>query len=254
MEQIEEKNKAPRYKTVKIRVSQNEYTLIKEIAGETNVSTQIRDMFLDEQEFAFKNMPKINNHLLREVAMIVNNVNQLARAVNENKGRAREEESLYSMELLATIEKQVQEILDCNVMKVKGQREFKKLISSNETIREFSPINENRKREIKICFNQEQYEQLISKSEELGGKPVARVMREYFISQAERVKKAIPPAKYEMVSELNTAGTALNYIAKGVNERRKAGVSLVLHSVMAQLEMVQGLIEKIHNKETTNDF
>jgi hypothetical protein len=245
---IKEKQK---YQNVKIRVSQNEYTLIKEIIGDDKVSTQIRDMFLDEQEFAFKNMPKINRNLLREVAMIINNVNQIARAVNENKGRAREEEALFSMELLATIEKQVKEILHKNIVKVKGQRDFKKLISTNETIREFNPINENRKREIKICFNEKQYEQLISKSEKLDGKPIARVMREYFISQAERVKKAIPPARYEMVADLNEAGTYLNDVARGVNERRKAGVSLVLHSVIVQLEFIQGLIETIHNKEVT---
>lgn len=243
--------KKPKYKTVNIRVSEKEYTLIKEIIGEDKVSTQIRDMFLDEQEFAFKNMPKINNHLLREVAMIVNNVNQLARAVNENVGKAREDELDYAMELLANIERLVQEILDKNKIKTKGKRDFKKLISTDEIATDFKPINENRSREIKICFKDDQYEKLISRSIELGGKPVARVMREYFISQADRVKKAIPPIKYEMVAELNLAGTALNYVAKGVNERRKAGVSLVLYSVNYQLEMVQGLIEQTHNKEIT---
>lgn len=241
----------PKYKTVKIRVSEKEYTLIKEISGEGNVSSQIRDMFLDEQEFAFKNMPKINNHLLREVAMIVNNVNQLARAVNENVGKAREDELGYTMELLANIERLVQEILDNNIVKVKGQRDFKKLISTVDTVSEFGAINENRQKEITIYFNDEQCEQLISKSLERGKMPLARMMREYFITQAERVKKAIPPVKFEIVSELNLAGTALNYVAKGVNERRKAGVSLVLYSVIYQLEMVQGLIEQTHNKEIT---
>lgn len=249
MEQIIEKKEARKYKNVKIRVSQNEYTLIKEVAGDSNISSQIRDMFLNEEEFAFNNMPKVNRTLLREVAMIINNINQLARAVNENRGRTREEESVYTMELLATIEQQVQEILENNIVRLKGKRDFKKLIATDNIKNEFKPINENRNREIKICFNADQYEQLISKSEELDGKPIARIMREYFISQADRVKKAIPPIKYEMVADINTAGTALNYIAKGVNERRKAGVSLILHSVIAQLEMVQGLIEKIHNKE-----
>lgn len=250
---MDEKNKVKKkyqYYNVKVGVNKKEYTLLEEVLGDSLVSTQIRDMFLNSETISYYQIPKINRSLNREVVMIQNNVNQLSRAINENVGKAREDELLYSMDLLANITDMVEEIFQVNFTKINSKRAFKKLLST-QPLSQLNLLGRdgNKNKEIKICFNQEQYNLLQLRLEEFESKPIARILREYVMHQAYLIQVGIPVINYQLLSELNTAGTILNYVAKAVNERRKAGVSLVLASVIKGLEAVEKQITIIYTRE-----
>ena len=241
------------YKIIKMKLSENEYTLIQEITGGSKVSTQIRDMFINLEEFSFKNMPVLNFNLIAEVTKIVNNLDQLDRAVNESLYYSREDEVECVIELLSMIKERARAIVKKNVVPTKGSKDFKSLLSTEEIIEQSQEDRGPRYKEVQIPFTEEQYEKLLERMADYDDMTPAQTMREYFLTMAVRVDKLTPKANPRTIMELNKTGIALNHLARGVNKIRKVGGHIDLNLLMELLERIETMIIITYTKEMEND-
>jgi hypothetical protein len=252
--ELEIKQKAEsKYKYIKMKLSENEYTLIQEITGGSKVSTQIRDMFINLEEFSFKNMPVLNFSLIAEVTKIVNNLEQLDRAVNESRYYSREDEVECVIELLPMIKERARAIVKKNVVSTKGSKDFKSLLSTEEIKEQSQEDRGPRYKEVKIAFTVEQYEKLLERMADYDDMTPAQIMREYFLTMAVRVDKLTPKANPRTIMELNKAGIALNHLARGANKIRKVGGHIDLNHLMELLERVETMIIITYTKEMRDD-
>jgi hypothetical protein len=232
---MEESDK--RTKGFKIRFTENEYTFIEDLLGNESLSIQIRDLFINEDAFIYKAMPVFNHHLHREVAKIDNNINQLSRAFNLNLNSHNIKETEEAINLLATISIHKKEIDDAfSIIKEESQEEFKFESKGKRTI------------EAKVYFSDAEYEIAKAKADGMG-LPLAQALRENYIANADRKRNAIPKVPAILINRLNKIGIALNYIAKAVNERKKAKVSLLLSDVNYLLSIVLEKITELNNNK-----
>lgn len=96
-----EQEKEKRSIKLTIRLSQSEYEKIQEKC-EGQMAVWLRDLALDQhQEKPKKIVQAADPDLLRHLARIGNNLNQIARAVNMDAGRAEQLAQLAQLELIA---------------------------------------------------------------------------------------------------------------------------------------------------------
>ena len=75
--------KPKRAKSIKIRVSEDELSAMRERCDRPQLADWLRDLALGESKR--RPVPKADSELLRQLAAIGNNLNQLARWVNSTK-------------------------------------------------------------------------------------------------------------------------------------------------------------------------
>lgn len=246
---LSEPKTKPKYKTVKMKVTENEYTLIQELTGGIKVSSQIRDLFLDLQDFSFKTMPKVNYDLVREITRINNNLNQIVRAVTEAVNYLPEYQIEEAIKYITEIDRKTLDLIVINTSPASEYNTFKSLLATDNDLFTDREKDGPRYKEIKICFTDEQYELLTNKMEEFDGYTPAYIMREYFLLVAIKYNKLMPMVSEATVEQLNKTGYALNSVAKQINERRKAGLSLLMNRVNPQLNRVDEMVIAIYNRE-----
>jgi transcriptional accessory protein Tex/SPT6 len=92
-----------RKKEIKIRLSIDEFNRLNELKTKTHLAAWMREFCLNEVSVASK---KADPKLLRQIAGIGNNINQIARAVNT--------QNLSTLYQLGQIQKQLDEILNAH--------------------------------------------------------------------------------------------------------------------------------------------
>lgn len=239
----------PKYKTVKMKVTENEYTLIQELTGGSKVSSQIRDLFLDLQSFNFNNLPKHNYDLVTAVTRINNNLNQIIRAINEASDYLPEYQIEEAVNYIVNIDHKTLDLIAINTAPASEYKTFQELLSTDKELFLDREQDGPRYKEIKICFTEEQYELMLDKMKDFDGFTPAFIMREFFMISAIKYNKLIPKVSEATLEQLNITGLALNSVAKQINERRKVGLSLLMNRVNPQLYRVDQMITVIHNRE-----
>ena len=71
-----------RQKSIKVRLTESEYELLKKQANGQPMASYMRSVCLGNSQTPSKNTPKIHPQLLRQLAGIGNNTNQVARQIN----------------------------------------------------------------------------------------------------------------------------------------------------------------------------
>ena len=74
-----------RTRSIKIRVTNDEYDRLERLKSGSRLATWIRETCLGEAEQRECEMPTVSPVLLRQIAGIGNNLNQIARKVNSNE-------------------------------------------------------------------------------------------------------------------------------------------------------------------------
>lgn len=71
-----------RQKSIKVRLTESEYELLKKQANGSPMASYMRSVCLGNSQTPSKNTPNIHPQLLRQLAGIGNNTNQVARQIN----------------------------------------------------------------------------------------------------------------------------------------------------------------------------
>lgn len=71
-----------RQKSIKVRLTESEYELLKKQANGQPMASYMRSVCLGNSQTPSKNTPNIHPQLLRQLAGIGNNTNQVARQIN----------------------------------------------------------------------------------------------------------------------------------------------------------------------------
>jgi len=101
--------KVIRNKEIKIRMTDAEHRRLLDRANGKPLASWLRDVGMGERELILPTIPKCDPNLLRQITAIGNNINQIARAMN-NQGLDPSDKIKYLCEL-----KQIKEHLDNHV-------------------------------------------------------------------------------------------------------------------------------------------
>jgi hypothetical protein len=74
-----------RTRTIKIRLSESELLQLRRICPEVHLAKWIRESCLGQHRTRKRRITRVDPELLRQLAAIGNNLNQIARAVNQDK-------------------------------------------------------------------------------------------------------------------------------------------------------------------------
>ncbi|EMC9392934.1 plasmid mobilization relaxosome protein MobC [Vibrio parahaemolyticus] len=74
-----------RTKIIKIRATEDEYQCLLKRCDRPELAPWMRDVCLNQHELTRAKIPTVDPALLRQIAAVGNNVNQIARVVNTNK-------------------------------------------------------------------------------------------------------------------------------------------------------------------------
>lgn len=98
-------------KRIEIRISESELEVLKEKAelSGLNSSDYLRQLAITGKVKRYKKTDPVKAELVREMAKIGNNLNQISRWCNTHKSNAAAEEVLIA---LASIEKEIRRVLD----------------------------------------------------------------------------------------------------------------------------------------------
>lgn len=109
-----------------------------------------------------------------------------------------------------------------------------------------------RERELKIRFTDEEFSLIKEKS---GEKSMAEFMRAYCLNapayeakQQQRLNRRLPKIEPELFRILVNAGNNLNQIARHLNEKRAAGLSIEFMSVALELTKISLMLEYIEQQ------
>ncbi|WP_110669460.1 MobC family plasmid mobilization relaxosome protein [Salinicola halophilus] len=97
-----------RTESVKIRLSKIEKNQIIENSNGLKVAVWLRELALGNKSKSRKPIPKADPELIRELARIGNNINQIARLANENKKSGFDFNAFAVLQQLQEIESQLE--------------------------------------------------------------------------------------------------------------------------------------------------
>lgn len=127
----------------------------------------------------------------------------------------------------------------------------KQRISSPSPKKKRSP-QRRREKELKIRFTDEEFSLIKQKA---GDKSVAEFMREYcldapnfHVKQQQRLAHKLPKIEPELFRILVNTGNNLNQIARHLNEKRAAGLSIEFMSVALELTKISLMLEHIESQ------